>query len=110
MRLLSTQPAQHPTLTIASMATATLCAIVAVALFYSGAYTLPQADLAKRSAIASGRSENDAVGNSPRVHRELAKGIGSLPGWPKGVRWKKTETHRKIIGGSRKACRELGRS
>ncbi|RRT49494.1 hypothetical protein B296_00027794 [Ensete ventricosum] len=53
MRLLSTQPAQHPTLTIASMATATLCAIVAVALFYSGAYTLPQADLAKRSAIRS---------------------------------------------------------
>ncbi|RRT51231.1 hypothetical protein B296_00003604 [Ensete ventricosum] len=35
--------------------------------------------------------------------------IGSLLGWHKGVRWKKTETHRKIIGGSRKAYRELGR-
>ncbi|RWW03343.1 hypothetical protein GW17_00033503 [Ensete ventricosum] len=34
-------------------------------------------------------------------------GIGSLPGWHKGVHKKKTETHRKIIRGSRKACREL---
>ncbi|RWW43615.1 hypothetical protein BHE74_00050700 [Ensete ventricosum] len=33
--------------------------------------------------------------------------IGSLPGWRKGVRQKKTETHRKIIGGSRKACWEF---
>ncbi|RZS19643.1 hypothetical protein BHM03_00052072 [Ensete ventricosum] len=40
---------------------------------------------------------------------ELAKGIGSLPGWCKGVHRKKTETHRKIIEGSRKAYQELGR-
>ncbi|RWW40283.1 hypothetical protein BHE74_00054316, partial [Ensete ventricosum] len=40
--------------------------------------------------------------------RKLAEGIGSLLGWRKGVRQKKTETHRKIIGGSRKACRESG--
>ncbi|RWV81892.1 hypothetical protein GW17_00056649 [Ensete ventricosum] len=37
---------------------------------------------------------------------ELAKGIGSLPGWCKGVHRKKIETHRKIIEGSRKACQE----
>ncbi|RWW46339.1 hypothetical protein BHE74_00047738 [Ensete ventricosum] len=48
----------------------------------------------------------DAVGNTPGVHQELAKGIGSLLGWRKGVRQKKTETHRKIVRGSRKACRE----
>ncbi|RWW41792.1 hypothetical protein BHE74_00052702, partial [Ensete ventricosum] len=48
----------------------------------------------------------DAVGNSPRVRRELAEGIGSLLGWRKGVRQKKTETHRKIIGGSRKTYRD----
>ncbi|RWW44881.1 hypothetical protein BHE74_00049327, partial [Ensete ventricosum] len=45
--------------------------------------------------------------NSPGVHRELAEGIGSLPGWHNGVRWKKIETRRKIVGGSRMACREL---
>ncbi|RWV87596.1 hypothetical protein GW17_00050392 [Ensete ventricosum] len=49
----------------------------------------------------------DAVVNSSGVRRELAEGIRSLPGWRKGVRQKKTETHRKIIGGSRKACWEL---
>ncbi|RZR89409.1 hypothetical protein BHM03_00017123 [Ensete ventricosum] len=59
---------------------------------------------------ASGRSEDDAVGNSPRVRRELAEGIRSLPGWRKRVHRKKTETHRKIVGGSRKACRELEKS
>ncbi|RWW67391.1 hypothetical protein BHE74_00025169 [Ensete ventricosum] len=48
----------------------------------------------------------DAVGNSLGVHRELAEDIESLPGWRKGVRQKKTETHRKIIEGSRKACWE----
>ncbi|RZS11855.1 hypothetical protein BHM03_00043221, partial [Ensete ventricosum] len=37
-------------------------------------------------------------GNSPRVRRELAKSIGSLPGWRKGVSRKKIETLRKIIG------------
>ncbi|RRT51395.1 hypothetical protein B296_00022480 [Ensete ventricosum] len=58
---------------------------------------------------ASGQSEDDAVGNSPGVRRELAEGIRNLLGWCKGVRWKKTETHRKIIGGYRKACRELER-
>ncbi|RRT47849.1 hypothetical protein B296_00028540 [Ensete ventricosum] len=49
----------------------------------------------------------DAVGNSPGVRLELIDGIGSLPGWHKGVRQKKTETRRKIVGCSRKACREL---
>ncbi|RZS29332.1 hypothetical protein BHM03_00063076 [Ensete ventricosum] len=48
----------------------------------------------------------DTVGNSPGVRRELTEGIGSLLGWRKGVRQKKTETRRKIIGGSRKACQE----
>ncbi|RWV77594.1 hypothetical protein GW17_00061552 [Ensete ventricosum] len=48
----------------------------------------------------------DAVGNSPRVRRELTEGIVTLPGWRKGVHQKKIETHRKIIGGSRNACRE----
>ncbi|RWW17461.1 hypothetical protein GW17_00018609 [Ensete ventricosum] len=45
----------------------------------------------------------DAVGNSPGVRRELAEGIGSLPGWRKGVRQKKTETRRKIVGGEPKS-------
>ncbi|RWW10672.1 hypothetical protein GW17_00025775 [Ensete ventricosum] len=41
----------------------------------------------------------DAFGNSSGVCRKLAEGIGSLPGWRKGVRQKKIETRRKIIGG-----------
>ncbi|RWV91897.1 hypothetical protein GW17_00045777 [Ensete ventricosum] len=49
------------------------------------------------------------VWNSPGVCRELVEGVRSLPGWHKGVRQKKTESHRKIVGGSRKACLELGR-
>ncbi|RWW37643.1 hypothetical protein BHE74_00057212, partial [Ensete ventricosum] len=48
----------------------------------------------------------DAVGNSLGVHRELTEGIESLPGWRKGVRQKKTETHKKIVRGSRKAYRD----
>ncbi|RWW00922.1 hypothetical protein BHE74_00042784 [Ensete ventricosum] len=48
----------------------------------------------------------DAIGNSPGVRRELAEGIGSLLGWRKGVRQKKTKTHRKIIGSSQKTYRE----
>ncbi|RZR72899.1 hypothetical protein BHM03_00018390 [Ensete ventricosum] len=59
---------------------------------------------------SSGRSEDDAVGNSPGVRWELAESIGSLPGWLKGVHQKKTKTRRKIIEGSQKAYRELGRS
>ncbi|RWW55194.1 hypothetical protein BHE74_00038184, partial [Ensete ventricosum] len=55
-------------------------------------------------------SEDDADRNSPEIRRELAEGIGSLPGWRKGVCRKKTETRRKIIEGSRNACQELGRS
>ncbi|RWV89111.1 hypothetical protein GW17_00048760 [Ensete ventricosum] len=47
-------------------------------------------------------------GNSPGVCRKLTKGIRNLPGWRKGVHEKKTETHRKIIGGSRKVYRESG--
>ncbi|RRT57875.1 hypothetical protein B296_00039508 [Ensete ventricosum] len=41
------------------------------------------------------------VGNSPRVRREFIEGIESLSGWHKGVHRKKTETHEKIIRGSR---------
>ncbi|RRT70595.1 hypothetical protein B296_00016927, partial [Ensete ventricosum] len=52
----------------------------------------------------------DTVANSLGVHRELAEGIRSLPGWRKGVHRKKTETYQKIIRGSQKACQELGRS
>ncbi|RWW76143.1 hypothetical protein BHE74_00015788, partial [Ensete ventricosum] len=37
-------------------------------------------------------------GNSPGVRRELVEGIGSLLGWRKGVRWKKTETRQKVVG------------
>ncbi|RZS11584.1 hypothetical protein BHM03_00042919 [Ensete ventricosum] len=48
----------------------------------------------------------DAVGNSLGVHQELIEGIGSFLGWHKGVRQKKTETHRTINGGSREACQE----
>ncbi|RZR92984.1 hypothetical protein BHM03_00021372 [Ensete ventricosum] len=40
----------------------------------------------------------DAVGNSPGVHREHVEGIGSLPGWRKGVPQKKIETRQKIVG------------
>ncbi|RWV96572.1 hypothetical protein GW17_00040701 [Ensete ventricosum] len=47
----------------------------------------------------------DAVGNSPGVRRKLVEGIGSLPGWHKGVRQKKIETHRKIIGVAEKLTR-----
>ncbi|RRT41391.1 hypothetical protein B296_00057871, partial [Ensete ventricosum] len=52
-------------------------------------------------------NEDDAVRNSPRVHREFDEGVGNLPGWHKGVHRKKTKTHRKIVGGSQKACQEL---
>ncbi|RWV76989.1 hypothetical protein GW17_00062247, partial [Ensete ventricosum] len=48
----------------------------------------------------------NVVGNSSGVRRELVQGIGSLPGWRKGVRQKKTETHQKIVGDSRKAYQE----
>ncbi|RZS02526.1 hypothetical protein BHM03_00032606 [Ensete ventricosum] len=50
----------------------------------------------------------DSFGNSPGVYRKLTEGIKSLPGWRKGVRQKKIETHRKIVRGSRKACQESG--
>ncbi|RWW18529.1 hypothetical protein GW17_00017483 [Ensete ventricosum] len=49
----------------------------------------------------------DAFGNSPGVCWKLDEGIGSLPGWRMGVCQKKIETSRKIVGGSRKACRDL---
>ncbi|RZS07216.1 hypothetical protein BHM03_00038008 [Ensete ventricosum] len=45
----------------------------------------------------SGQSEDDAVGNSPEVRRELTESIGSLPGWYKGVCRKKTQTRQKIV-------------
>ncbi|RWV89180.1 hypothetical protein GW17_00048686 [Ensete ventricosum] len=37
---------------------------------------------------------------------KCVEGIGSLPGWRKGVRQKKTVTRQKIVKGRRKACRE----
>ncbi|RRT46771.1 hypothetical protein B296_00047031, partial [Ensete ventricosum] len=49
----------------------------------------------------------DAVRNSSGVRQELVEGMGSLPRWRERVRQKKTETYRKIIGGSRKAYREF---
>ncbi|RWW71286.1 hypothetical protein BHE74_00020981 [Ensete ventricosum] len=48
------------------------------------------------------------IGNSLGVRQKLAEGIEGLPGWCKGVCQKKIETHQKIVGGSRKACRDLG--
>ncbi|RWV80700.1 hypothetical protein GW17_00057979 [Ensete ventricosum] len=39
------------------------------------------------------------IGSSPRIR--------SLPRWHKGVCQKKTDTHPKIVKGSRKACWEL---
>ncbi|RRT35896.1 hypothetical protein B296_00021219 [Ensete ventricosum] len=60
--------------------------------------------------IASGRSEDNAVGNLPGVCWELIEGMRSLLGWHKGVRQKNTETSWKITEGSRKACQELGRN
>ncbi|RWW56437.1 hypothetical protein BHE74_00036847 [Ensete ventricosum] len=75
-------------------------------------HSLPncQATVPPENRVANVKSMHrvDAFGNSPGVCRKLAKGIGSLLGWHKGVRQKKIETHRKIIGGSRKACRESG--
>ncbi|RRT42654.1 hypothetical protein B296_00051277 [Ensete ventricosum] len=65
--------------------------------------------LQSRLAKVKSMHRVDAVGNSPRVHRELAEGIESLPGWRKGVHQKKTETHQKIVGGSQEAYREFGR-
>ncbi|RRT70369.1 hypothetical protein B296_00000473 [Ensete ventricosum] len=41
------------------------------------------------------------------MRQKLAEGIGSVLGYRKGVRQKKIETRRKIVGGSRKACREF---
>ncbi|RRT33423.1 hypothetical protein B296_00055486, partial [Ensete ventricosum] len=51
----------------------------------------------------------DAFGNSLGVCRKLAKVIGSLLGWHKGVRQKKIETHRKIIEEDRRTCRKIAR-
>ncbi|RWW13109.1 hypothetical protein GW17_00023197 [Ensete ventricosum] len=48
----------------------------------------------------------DAIGNSLGVRWKLAEGIRSLLRWRKGVHQKKTKTRRKIVEGSRKACRE----
>ncbi|RWW62140.1 hypothetical protein BHE74_00030776, partial [Ensete ventricosum] len=45
-------------------------------------------------AEALGRSEDDTVGNSSGVRRKLAEGVGSLPGWRKGV----TESRARLIG------------
>ncbi|RWW80196.1 hypothetical protein BHE74_00011477 [Ensete ventricosum] len=50
-------------------------------------------------------SKDNEVGNSFGI-RQGAEGIGSLPGWRKGIHQKKNETHKKIIEGSRKAYRD----
>ncbi|RZS16972.1 hypothetical protein BHM03_00049051 [Ensete ventricosum] len=63
---------------------------------------------ATRLAKVKSMHRVDAFGNSLGVCWKLTKGIGSLPGWRKGVRQKKTETRRKIVGDSRKAYRESG--
>ncbi|RWV80300.1 hypothetical protein GW17_00058455 [Ensete ventricosum] len=57
--------------------------------------------------IAKSIHRVSAVGNLPGVRWELVEGIGSLLGWRKGVCQKKIETHWKIVGGSRKAYRDL---
>ncbi|RZS16803.1 hypothetical protein BHM03_00048873 [Ensete ventricosum] len=71
----------------------------------------PNSNLAIHEVInTSGVNENGdwlLFKKSSHFHRlRCVKGIKSLPGWHKGVRQKKTETRRKIIGGRRKACRE----
>ncbi|RWW73241.1 hypothetical protein BHE74_00018898 [Ensete ventricosum] len=82
-----------------------------VAMKASGVCWKKTKRLIRRSlGVAEKLAGNDAVGNSPEVHRELAKGIRSLLGWRQGVRRKKIETHRKIFRGSQKAYRELRRS
>ncbi|RRT34038.1 hypothetical protein B296_00037352 [Ensete ventricosum] len=53
-------------------------------------------------------SSNDAVRNSPGVRRELAEGIGSLLGWHKGVRRKKTKTYRRLLRVAEKLVGRLG--
>ncbi|RWW84610.1 hypothetical protein BHE74_00006775 [Ensete ventricosum] len=63
--------------------------------------------IGQSQVYASVWGSDNVVGNLRGVHWELAEGIGSLPGWRKGVHQKKTKTHRKIIGGSRKACWEF---
>ncbi|RWW69775.1 hypothetical protein BHE74_00022589 [Ensete ventricosum] len=50
----------------------------------------------QREPKAHFKGIDDAVGNSPGVRRELTKGIGSLPGWRKGVHRKKTVTRWKM--------------
>ncbi|RWV98623.1 hypothetical protein GW17_00038514 [Ensete ventricosum] len=68
-----------------------------------------QSEVWPKSSPSISQNEDVTVGNSLGVLRELAEGIGSLLGWRKGVCRKKTKTHRKIVGVSRKACRELER-
>ncbi|RRT74712.1 hypothetical protein B296_00005571 [Ensete ventricosum] len=53
--------------------------------------------IGQRQVYASGRGSNDAVRNSLGVHWKVIEGIGSLLGWRKGVRQKKTETRQKIV-------------
>ncbi|RRT31253.1 hypothetical protein B296_00054218 [Ensete ventricosum] len=53
---------------------------------------------ATRLAKVKSMHRVDTFGNSPGVCRKLVEGIGSLPRWRKGVRQKKIETRRKIVG------------
>ncbi|RWW17169.1 hypothetical protein GW17_00018914 [Ensete ventricosum] len=80
--------------------------------------------MAQGSSLEEDRDSWKIVGGSRKVYRELERHrvgvrtmqlgtrlefVGSLPVWHKGVHRKKTETHRKIIKGSRNAYRELER-
>ncbi|RWW28792.1 hypothetical protein GW17_00006711 [Ensete ventricosum] len=61
-----------------------------------------QCSMALRLAKVKSMHRVDAFENSPGVCRKLVEGIGSLLRWRKGVRQKKTETRRKIIGEDRR--------
>ncbi|RZS21464.1 hypothetical protein BHM03_00054110 [Ensete ventricosum] len=63
-------------------------------------------------AVAEGTGEDEVDGDRTKVPRRRKRAqeiIVGLLGWHKGDRQKKIETRRKIVGGSRKACQELGR-
>ncbi|RWW17245.1 hypothetical protein GW17_00018832 [Ensete ventricosum] len=59
-----------------------------------------------------GHSEEDAIENSPEVRQNSPRVSGACQDGVRelGTRMKKTETRWKIIEGSQKACRELGRN
>ncbi|RRT70737.1 hypothetical protein B296_00020804, partial [Ensete ventricosum] len=64
-----------------------------------------------KSSLGIGRSEDDAVGNSPGVRWEFAEGIGSFLGWrlddAMGARGEFTRTSSKILERSLGTRREI---